>query len=295
MGQQVNYCRVAAVTANEYARVQMFPVRRTAKKRGAKKKATSAVQAALNQKNAEKHLSDLLHLNFTPDDDEIGLDYDDCTRPESIEAALKEVKNFLLRLKRAWAKKTGKQAADFRYVIITERTSTGKIHHHCAFSGGMDVRELTQIWKNGRVHQRAFEFDENGLRALSHYMLKNRLSYRRWSASRNLKQPVQKTNDHRMTMKDLRYINEHPEDVGFIEKKFPGWRVSPRGVEVLAIRDEESGEAQEVMEEGHEAPVMPFITIQLYREDCPYFTRNPVTGKIKYNYGMDWRENFASV
>lgn len=289
MGKQVNFCRVAAVTANEYARVQLFPVRRGSGKRAAKAKPTSGVQAALNQKNSEHHLSDLLHLNFTPDDISVGLDYNEYTRPGEWEEVQKILRNFILRLKRAWAKKTGRDAAEFKYIIVSERTSTGKWHHHCAFTGGMDALEIQEVWKLGRVNLKNLEFEETGLCGLTHYIQKSRTSYRRWSASKNLTQPVQKTSDHRLTNRDLRYINEHPEDVGFIEELFPGWKVAPRGVEVLAIREE-----AEEMPEGREAPILPFVTIQLYREGCPYFTRWP-SGAITYHHHRDWRENFASV
>ena len=289
MGRQVNFCRVAAVTTNEYARVNLFPVRRKSAKRGAKKKPTSAVQAKLNEERSQNHMADLLHLNFTPDDMEAGLDYSEFTRPETWEDTKRIMRNFLIRLKKAWAKATGRKPAEFKYIVVTERSSTGKWHHHCAFTGGLDALEIQAVWKQGRVETEPLWFDENGVCALAHYITKGRYSYRRWSASRNLLQPAVHTSDSRLTLKELRYINEHPDDIGYIEERFPGWCVAPKGIRTAAIREEEAE-----MEEGHQAPILPFVSVFLYRKGNPYFTRHP-SGEITYHHHRDWRENFAQV
>ena len=69
-----NFARVNAIGAGYYARISIFPVRRVSKRRGAKRLPTTEVQARLNLKNSERKLADMIHLNFTPDDDEVSLD-----------------------------------------------------------------------------------------------------------------------------------------------------------------------------------------------------------------------------
>jgi hypothetical protein len=83
-------------------------------------------------------------------------------------------------------------------------------------------------------------------------------------------------------MKELRYINEHPEDAGYIEERFPGWKVSPRGVFCERIQAELRGDEREAGEG------MPFVEIFLYREECPYYKRL-ADGGILFRYGEGFR------
>ena len=285
---RINYARCVTTGTGYYGRVQIFPVRRTSKRRGAKRSPTKEVQAALNQKNAERLLADKLHLNFTPDDDEVGLDYRDETMPADYDGAMRVIRNFLRRYKPLWSKVTGKAAAEFKYVIVTECSGSGRFHHHCACSGGVDQRTIAKCWEKGRTTVDALQFDENGLRSLAHYITKQRLGYQRWTCSRNLKKPVSKVSDHRLTLKEMRYINEHPEDVGYIEALFPGWKVSPRGVftERIASELRESGQAVSGGKDGESTgyETMPFCEIKLYRAECPYYYYDK-QGRFHYRFG----------
>lgn len=284
---RVNFARTTMTGTGYYARINIYPVRRTSKKRGAKRKPTSEVQAVLNQKNSEKQLADEIHLNFTPDDDEVSLDYRDGTMPVDYDDAKRIIRNFLRRYKPVWSAITGRPVSEFKYIIVTECSKKGRFHHHCIFSGGVDARTIQPIWQKGRTTTDPLKFDENGIRGLTHYISKQRLGYRRWMASRNLKKPAPKQSDYRMTMKDLKYMNEHPEDVSFIEERFPGWKVSPRGVFSERIASElKEADGKEV--KGVEA--MPFVEFQLYREDCPYYERTKDGGIIyKYGFGAGFR------
>jgi len=283
---QINFARTVTTGAGFFGRIQIFPVRRTSKRRGAKRKPTSAIQARLNQKNAEKNLADQLHMNFTPDDDEVSLDYHNDTMPKDYPDAVRIIRNFLRRYKPVWSRETGRPVSEFKYIIVTECSKRGRFHHHCAFTGGVDQRIITKIWKMGRSTTDALKFNENGLRGLSHYTTKQRLGYRRWMGSKNLKKPAPRSSDYRLTVKEMRYINEHPEDVGFIENRFPGWKVSPRGIMCQRIRTE----IKEA--EGAEAGAfdgMPFVEIEVYRDGCPYWTYDR-EGHLQYIFGKFGRE-----
>ena len=69
----------------EYLDVYIYPTYRQGRSRGKRSKPTSAAQAKLNQRHREEKLVRLLHANFTPDDLEIHLTYQQ--QPESTEKA----------------------------------------------------------------------------------------------------------------------------------------------------------------------------------------------------------------
>ena len=84
--------------SSQYMRVLLYPVRskggRRPGRRRSRGKPTSAIQAALNARNAARLLSDLIHLNFTPDDCAIHPTYADGFMPSTDEEAQK--KNYKL-------------------------------------------------------------------------------------------------------------------------------------------------------------------------------------------------------
>lgn len=284
MGSRINYARCQMVGTGYYGRITIFPVRRTSKKRGAKRNPTREVQAALNRKNSERLLADEILLNFTPNDDEVSLDYQNGTMPVDYKDAQRIIRNFLRRYKAVWSAETGRPRSEFKYIIVTEVSKKGRFHHHCIFTGGVDGRKIQNIWAKGRATTDALKFDENGLRGLTHYISKQRIGYRRWMGSRNLKKPAPRQSDYRLTLKELRYINEHPEDAGYIEERFPGWKVSPRGIMCERIQAElREGEPEDKAGES-----MPFAEIFLYREECPYYKRLP-DGGIIFRYGEDFK------
>ena len=279
---RVNFARTQMTGTGYSAHVEVFPVRRVSKRRGAKRKPTSEVQAKLNLKNSERMLADQIHLNFTPDDDEVSLDYRDGDMPVDYEDAKRIMRNFFRRYKPVWSAITGRPVSEFKYIVVTECSKRGRFHHHCIFTGGVDARIIQPIWAKGRTTTDPLQFDENGIQGLSKYVTKQRLGYRRWMGSRNLKKPAPRQSDYRLTMKELKYMNEHPEDVSFIEDRFPGWKVSPNGVFSERIASElKEGEGRETG--GPET--MPFVHVLLYREDCPYFVRKK-DGGIVYRFGF---------
>ena len=83
----------------EYLDVYIYPTYRQGRSRGKRSKPTSAAQAKLNQRHREEKLVRLLHANFTPDDLEIHLTYQQ--QPESPEEAQRLLRNYIRRVQRA--------------------------------------------------------------------------------------------------------------------------------------------------------------------------------------------------
>ena len=85
----------------EYLDVYIYPTYRQGRSRGKRSKPTSAAQAKLNQRHREEKLVRLLHANFTPDDLEIHLTYQQ--QPESPAPAPSSAPESILRRKPAAA------------------------------------------------------------------------------------------------------------------------------------------------------------------------------------------------
>lgn len=226
------YVRQHITDCGDYARVNLYPVRPSSKKRGAKKNPTSEVQTRLNAENSAHRLSDLIHTNFTPDDIALHLTYGEAHKPDDVKAAQRLVYNYMRRLARLWSKNTGRDKGEFKWIAVTEESSTGRIHHHLIISGGLTMHELSDKWGLGHTQVRPLEFDECGLVGLATYITKSRTSYRRWQASKNLKKPDIRENDYKIRKKDVRYIRDNPQDEWYIAQLHDGYAVSPYSVKV---------------------------------------------------------------
>lgn len=270
--------RESMTTAGDYGRSSMFPVRKSASGgRRAKAKPTSEVQLQLNEKNRRNHFADILHCNFTCEDVFLTLSYSDANMPHDAEAAKREMRNYIRRIN---AKRRKKGLSPAKYVYITERGErSGRIHHHVFISGGLSREEMEEIWGNGYANSRRLQFDENGLAGLVRYSLKSgeyrpdeeseKVGYRTWSCSKGLEQPKRRQNDSRIRKKDVEYIDAHPDDFAYIERLYPGWRVSRVETTPRSLYDDP---------DKSPIPRAHFITIYMYRHDA-VFGRKPKTKK----------------
>ena len=250
------YVRSRTVDCGEYVRVNNYPVRAVSKKRGAKKKPTSAAQEKLNAENAAHRLADLIHTNFTPDDLAVHLTYRKDYMPETVADAMRLVYNYMRRICRLWQKKTGGEKKDFRWIAVCEKSPTGRIHHHCVITGGLSIAEISDKWGMGHTSTKALEFDECGLVGWSRYITKSRISYRRWQASKNLQNPAVRENDYKIRKRDVKYIIDNPDDAWFIEQLHPGYKLTPGSVKIMGENEFGAGY---------------FISYMLYRADNSNF------------------------
>ncbi|MCD8286183.1 MAG: hypothetical protein LUD50_03025 [Clostridia bacterium] len=106
--------------------------------------------ARQNQRNKERKVQRLILANFHEGDWHLILSYRKDERPDSMEAAKKDVQKFLQQMRRAY-KKAGKE---FRYIYVTERGKRGACHHHLIIEG-IEEPELSttklvnKLWKHG--------------------------------------------------------------------------------------------------------------------------------------------------
>ena len=216
-----------------YLDVHVFPVFRQAGKRKKRQRVSSDIQKKLNQKYRENRLTYLIHQNFMHGDLENGLGFDDEHLPDTYEGVQKAVRNYIRRIKR-YRKKLG--LPELKYIYVIERGKTnGRWHVHMILSGGVDRDTLEKMWGQGYAHTYRLEFDDEGLKGLARYKVKEpeteleaiEKKVRRWAASKNLNPPkIPKDRDgyiSKQTTKDIREGNVTERE---IERLYPGYTVT---------------------------------------------------------------------
>lgn len=215
----------------EYLEVNIYPVFPAPAGRGKKKKASSPVQEKLNEKNAERKLIRILNANFTPDDFEIHLTYSDENLPHTEEEAIKDMRNYLRRVKRLRAKR---ELPALKYVAVIEGGGEQRYHFHITLNGGIDRDELENLWQYGYANARRLQFNENGVEALGKYITKQFrqkkekgeiVARKRWTASKGLINPVPQERDGRISHKRAKRMTEdNLARKELAEKLYPGYR-----------------------------------------------------------------------
>ncbi len=268
------YARTRMVACGDVMRVNLYPVRRVATSRGVKRKPSRAAQVELNRRNAENRAKDIAHLNFPRSSGSLWLrlDYDffisEAGRNPTREEAKKMVKAYLRKVKREY----GKRGAEFKWMDWCQiGRSAGKVHHHLLVSGlpeGFRREDLEALWGHGYGNVLGVKYRNGSIAGLVTYSFRGCDVYR--SCSRNCKRPQEepyedgspasvRVNDCMISMKDARYIDENPDDISFIRRKFPGYEVS-------FVR-----KTPDYIEAEHGLGLIPFsgpfVEIELYRPD----------------------------
>lgn len=194
----------------EYLEIDIFPVFDKQRGRGKRRKPTSEMQKRLNQRNSERKLIRLLNTNFTKKDIRFDLTYDDCHYPNSPEDALRQMQNFLRRVKRYRVKH---EMSELKYVAVTEiGKKSGRLHHHIVMSGGIDINELAEIWGRGYTTAKPLQFNEFGIVGIAKYLIKEPILGKRWCASRNLEKPVESERDGRIAQYKVKQFHDSGYD-----------------------------------------------------------------------------------
>lgn len=220
------FIREKKTSCGDYTEVDIIPRteeadKATRGKRGKRRKAAKPKQDALNDKNAKRYLVQLGNGNFGRGDIHLTLTYKDKTMPETVEAAEKEVSNYLRRI----AYRRGKLGLPpLKYILVTEyKFAKGgevlkRIHHHIIMNGGMDRDMVEAMWTKTRINWTKYDNDleyrhsidrigyanadsiqpdeKNGIEALCKYIVKDPQGKKRYSSSRNLDRPETERTDN---------------------------------------------------------------------------------------------------
>ena len=165
-----SWYRETRFECGDYLDVNIYPVYTKAQVRSRKAKPTSETQQKLNDMNAELKLIRIANANFTDHDLKVELTYSDKHLPEDDEAAARELRKFLRRVKRY---REAHGLSPLKYIAVTEKGKrSGRYHHHLIMSGDIDLFDLVALWGNGIVGTDILVFDENGIASLVRYMMK---------------------------------------------------------------------------------------------------------------------------
>lgn len=221
--------REKKIYSGKYLEVEIYPITKQEQKQKRKKKTKVSLpkQRNLNDKNAKKHLRRLINTNFTDKDIALHLTYDNKHLPRDEEEARRNLSNFFRRVKN-YRKKHGME--ELKYIAVTEyketdekdkRTKT-RIHHHLVVSG-MDRDKLEELWGKGKANADRLQADETGYEALARYITKDPKGSKRWSQSRNIKQPKVSVNDHRISYRKVWDLSKSQGDKKEFESLYPGY------------------------------------------------------------------------
>ena len=180
-------------TCGAYVEIKKYYSSRYGKKgvkRGPYAEPTKEEMERINEKHAVTQLRRLIETNFTPGDYHVVLTYRKQDRP-GVQEAKKRTEKFLRKLR------SGYKAArcELKYISVTEKEARS-IHHHLIVNA-CDPAILQNAWEWGSVHITML-YDEGHYEDLADYLIKetrrtflskDRIQGKRWTASRNLKQP----------------------------------------------------------------------------------------------------------
>ncbi|MBP3327988.1 MAG: hypothetical protein J6L91_03675 [Clostridia bacterium] len=237
----------------DFMHVDAFPVfAPSGNRRKRRFKPTSETQKLLNDKYALKHLEMLLETNFDDNDYHIRLSYNDKKQPTSDELAIKNISNYIRRLKYK-CNKLGYSAPVA--VWCTEKGKKyGRYHHHLIIKCELARDEIERMWGKGYANSRRLQFNENGLTGLSKYLPKHPIGAQRWHSTRNLKKPIVRENDN-MSKKQFEQLFDSHATYDVFNARYKGYFVS----QVEAKYNEVTGNK--------------YLSFKMYRADSKYVNK----------------------
>ena len=201
--------------------------------RRAKQNRTADAQRKANYERSRIRLIQLVEANFTDEDLAIGLDYaGTAPTPERID---KDLKNFFEKVRRRRRKRG---LPELKYIMAIggdEMPAPGysgkKPHVHVIMNGGIDRDELEQLWGHGHANTHRLQPRDEGLGGIAVYFAKQmqdrppKKGVKKYRPSRNLKQPVTRSRDAKVTNSRVRRLAYDFENQAkqILEKLYPGY------------------------------------------------------------------------
>ena len=253
--------RTKTVKAGPMVYVVCYPIwdAKTAKaaKSEAKKEQHRRAQEKLNEKNAAKRLVRLINENFGAGDLLLTLEYPKGRGPEDETQAMRDVQNYLRRIK-GLREKRGLEP--LKYVYVVEETHSAqygvRYHHHVIMSGGITREEAEEKWvkkHGGYCNTRAAQPHEKHLTGIAHYLTRGKSSRtmekdgknpqtramrRRWNCSKNLTDPDERatTADKKISVRKAGRIAEAMDNFDRAREIFKKLYPDCRLLEITARR-----------------------------------------------------------
>lgn len=219
------------IICGDWMWVEVHPTWRPAGKRRGKFKETSETQQKLNDRASRLRLVTLVHANFTSRDLALHMTFRDGEIPQTQEDYERVIRNFMAKLRRLYRR----EGVELKYILVRAWSEKGRPHVHMILSGGVDRGEIEALWPHGYANTRQLEFTETGIADLVDYMAGQRddgktdeghvrkKGERRWSGSRNLVKPVERTNLTRYSKAAMEEIADAGNPHGIFRDRYPGF------------------------------------------------------------------------
>lgn len=189
------------------------------------KRETRPSQQNLNDKNARRYLVRLACINFGKGDIWGTFGWDDAHKPDDMQRAKKDVKNFIARINRR-RRKEGQENIKYIYIIAADDHT--RPHFHILMSGdGIDRDELEELWgKCERCNTRRIQPDDDFLiTGLATYISNNPHGTKRWCSSKNLVKPsITRSYSKFRRPKVERMVKSHEHLKAEMQKAYPGFK-----------------------------------------------------------------------
>lgn len=164
-------------------------------RRSDRRRRTSEEVRKNNDRNRMRKLQRIILANF-PTGRTVHLTYRKDGRPETMEEAMRQRKDFLKAMRKA-CREAG---IEWKFIIVTERGKRGQaLHHHMIVEDRTEpidlLRTISKLWTHGRVASTKMEEEEDGFATLADYLLKKETKTEKgtsYSRSRNLIVPEPK-------------------------------------------------------------------------------------------------------
>ena len=190
---------------------------------------SSDKQKKQNKKNALKKFNRKVHTNFTRRDLYMTFTFDREHMPADKKEAKKEFHNFIKRVNRR-RKKKGMQSVKYMGSMEekTRQDGSHSYHFHFIISGGISREEMEDIWGKGLCNASRLRMDDKELIIrLCQYIMKESANKKKnentYICSRNLKDPIVKKNDYRISHRQLENLSRQTESSEVWETMYPGY------------------------------------------------------------------------
>jgi hypothetical protein len=209
-----------------FMEVEVFikPDREKTYTRSTKVNESTSKQKNLNDKKAKRYFVRLIHLNFTEEDLAVDLTYDKENIPETRDEIIRDVKNYVARLRRA--RRNAGLPSSFRYVYVISNTDNNgnKVRYHVhMYLANMDRDQAEKLWGKGMANTDRLQFNEHGVEGKSIYMANQAKGDRSWGSSVGLLKPEPKIRDGRLKPRHISRMENNPEDRALFERLYPEW------------------------------------------------------------------------
>ena len=220
-------------TSGNMLELEIYPINPVWKKNKGMKRAEASgpsrkAQRNLNDANTRKHVSRLIHANFSSSDIWVTFNYGHERMPADLAEAAKHLRNYFKRLRRYIKKHC---LPELKYIYVTERVEnekTGKVHTHHHIIMNFRNRDIAEgLWTlGGRSQARRLQPDSDGsLEGLAKYIAKpetkegKRKGAKTYAHSQNLVKPEMRQSENRLPATNYRISKKRITEIALDENK----------------------------------------------------------------------------